>query len=109
MCFIAFRMDIRGYTTLPAGKVRVKGIPYAANNNGAAYNFGSVIASGSGPYQKVRTGVVRDNLIGIRSVDANNFQIIEDATWGANSSDTGGVKIYPSSGTIFGFASYFTA
>ena len=109
VCFIAFRIDVSGYTTLPTGKVRIKGIPYAANNNANAYNFGSVIASGSGAYQKLRAGVVRDSFIGIRSVDANNFQILDDATWGANSSDTGGLKIFPTSGTIFGFASYFTA
>lgn len=109
VCFTAFRIDVSGYTVLPAGKVRIKGIPYAANNNSNAYNFGSVIASGSGAYQKLRAGVVRDSFIGIRSVDANNFQILDDVTWGANSSDTGGLKIFPTSGTIFGFASYFTA
>lgn len=109
VCFIAFRIDISGYTTLPAGKVRIKGIPYAANNNSGAYNFGCVVTSGAGAYQKLRAGVVRDSFIGIRAVDASNFQIIEDATWGANASDTGGLKIFPTSGTIFGFASYFTA
>ena len=109
ICFVFFRVDLSGYTTLPAGKVRIKGLPYVANNNSSAYNFGVTLGPGPGAYQKLRAGVIRDSFMALRAVDANNFQVIDDSSWGTNLSDTGGTKIFPTTGTILGAGYYVTA